>query len=198
MGEGKSSFIVPIVASVLADDDRLVHIIVVSPQDKQMLDMLVAKLGGLLDRPVFIMPFSRSVALSDADLQVIRPMYVECMARGGVMLLQPEHILSFKLMAIEWIISGRGDIMLPLQDFLNKSSRDIVDESDEIFSVKFELVYHIFNKLSALPKYTYWYLRNGAQYLPIFLCLWPAMRVRGLGLGLVVEPQPRVGMTGSG
>ncbi|PQK16859.1 hypothetical protein BB8028_0007g00600 [Beauveria bassiana] len=132
MGEGKSSFIVPIVASVLADDDRLVRIIVVSPQDKQMLDMLEAKLGGLLDRPVFIMPFSRSVTLSDADLQVIRPMYVERMARGSVMLLQPEHILSFKLMAIEWIISGRGDTMLPLQDFLNRSSRDIVNESDEI------------------------------------------------------------------
>lgn len=44
-------------------------------------------------------------------------------------------------MAIERMITGQGDAILQLQNFLNTTSRDIVDESDENFSVKFELVH---------------------------------------------------------
>lgn len=66
------------------------------------------------------------------------------MSSGGVLLLQPEHILSFQLMAPECYILGKEDIgceLMSTQDFLETYSRDIVDESDENFSVKFELIY---------------------------------------------------------
>ncbi|RYP24740.1 hypothetical protein DL765_000286 [Monosporascus sp. GIB2] len=173
MGEGKSSVIVQIVAASLADGTRLVRIIVAKPQSKQMRHMLVTKLGGLLDRQVFFMPFSRSIAMDAAKIQQIRRTLTECMENGGVLLVQPEHLLSFKLMGIEHIgcspvkasaystetnpdptsASGVastkaesysvGIEVLKTQKFLDQHCRDIIDESDENFSVKFELIYTI-------------------------------------------------------
>ncbi|KIW67539.1 hypothetical protein PV04_06783 [Phialophora macrospora] len=144
MGEGKSSVIVPAVAAALADGSRLVRIITAKPQAKQMFQMLASKLGGLLDRRIYHMPFSRSLRLQKADAVMIGDMCHECMRNGGVLLVQPEHILSFKLMGLACLITGKDEIgysLLDTQEFFDSSSRDIVDESDENFSVKFELIY---------------------------------------------------------
>jgi hypothetical protein len=143
MGEGKSSVIVPIVAAALADGSRLARVIVAKPQAKQMFQMLVSKLGGLLNRRVYHMPFSRSLKLGQAEADAIGAMYRECMEKGGILLVHPEHILSFKLMGLECTLGNEavGSSLLDMQSFFDSSSRDIVDESDENFSVKFELIY---------------------------------------------------------
>ncbi|KAF1951418.1 hypothetical protein CC80DRAFT_424735 [Byssothecium circinans] len=144
MGEGKSSVIVPDVAVTVADGNILSRVIVAKPQSKQMLQMLVAKLGGLLNRRIYHMPFSRALKISAADAKAIGKMYEECIANRGILLVQPEHILSFKLMAIECLIIGKNDVgrsLLKTQHLFDTQSRDIVDESDENFNVKFELVY---------------------------------------------------------
>ncbi|KAI9896164.1 hypothetical protein N3K66_008336 [Trichothecium roseum] len=146
MGEGKSSVIVPMVAGSLAEDGTLVRVIVGRPQAKQMLDMLVSQLGGLPDRPIFHAPISRAIKLGTAEAEAIYGIYEDCMREGGVLLVQPEHILSFKLMAIERANAHQDDVSSLLfrsQEFLDRSSRDIVDESDENFDVKLELVYPI-------------------------------------------------------
>ncbi|KZL86418.1 hypothetical protein CI238_09692 [Colletotrichum incanum] len=146
MGEGKSSVIVPIVAAALANGSRLVRIVVAKPQSKQMLQMLESKLGGILNRRVFHLPFSRALKIGLEEAEALGSLCRDCMESGGVLLVQPEHILSFQLMGIESAISGRMDIsrsLLRTKDFFDRSSRDIVDESDENFSVKFELVYTI-------------------------------------------------------
>ncbi|KAI1459754.1 hypothetical protein F4805DRAFT_420134 [Annulohypoxylon moriforme] len=144
MGEGKSSVIVPSVAAALADGTRLVRVIVGKPQSKQMFQMLVSKLGGLLDRRIYHMPFSRATKVEIPEIHTMQKMFNDCITNGGIFLVQPEHILSFKLMGIECIIAGRGQIghpLIQLQEGLHSNTRDIVDESDENFSVKFELVY---------------------------------------------------------
>ncbi|SMR57643.1 unnamed protein product [Zymoseptoria tritici ST99CH_3D1] len=146
MGEGKSSVIVPMVAAALADGSQLVRVVVAKPQSKQMAEMLKAKLGGLLGRRVHYLPISRSLKLGLPAVRVVDTMVRECMAQGGVLLVQPEHLLSFKLMAPECYITGKGDgsvgeSLMQTQDFFHSCSRDIVDESDENFSVKFELIY---------------------------------------------------------
>ncbi|OTA55802.1 hypothetical protein K449DRAFT_468641 [Hypoxylon sp. EC38] len=144
MGEGKSSVIVPMVAAALADSSRLVRVIVGKPQSKQMYQMLVSKLGGMLHRRVYHMPFSRAVKVGPEEVGAMKKMFEECKEAGGVFLIQPEHMLSFKLMGIECILTERGNIgrgLVKAEEFLNKYTRDIVDESDENFSVKFELVY---------------------------------------------------------
>jgi hypothetical protein len=146
MGEGKSSVIVPTIAASLANGQRLVRVIVAKPQAKQMLEMLVSKLGGLLGRPIFHMPFSRAVKAGPSEMRGVQKLFQSCMEEGGVLLVQPEHILSFKLMGIERKIMEEdevGNMILDSLTFLDANARDIVDESDENFSVKFELIYTI-------------------------------------------------------
>lgn len=144
MGEGKSSVIVPIVAAALANGSRLVRVLVAKPQSRQMFQMLVSKLGGLLDRRIYQLPISRSLQIGASEADAIELMCRDCMGTGGVLLVQPEHILSLKLMCLESFILGKIElgrsIFRTLQLFHN-SSRDVVDESDENFSAKFELIY---------------------------------------------------------
>ncbi|KAG9202858.1 hypothetical protein G6514_003880 [Epicoccum nigrum] len=144
MGEGKSTTIVPMVAVAHSDRRKLARVVVAKPQSSQMLEMLTAKLGGLLDRRIYHMPFSRDLRLGKKDAQVIRELYEDCMARRGILLVQPEHILSFKLMGIECLLADKQEVaqsLLSTQQWFHDVSRDIVDESDENFSVKFELIY---------------------------------------------------------
>lgn len=145
MGEGKSSVIVPIVASALADGKHLVRVFVAKPQSKQMLEMLISKLGGLLDRVVFQMPTSRDLQATKAEAKSMWRMLKKCREGGGVLLLQPEHALSLQQMGTEFATSAdkkdAADVLNLNRHWLHRTARDIVDESDENFSVKFELVY---------------------------------------------------------
>lgn len=163
MGEGKTSVIVPIVAAALADGKRLVRVVVLKPLSGQMFQMLVQKLGGLVNRRVFYMPFSRAVEMNQERARAIRLLYEECLQSGGILLVQPEHMLSFKLVGLEWLYNSadnkkvnqnEGDgarereiagILLDTQRWLEKNSRDILDESDEIMNVRNELIYTIGN-----------------------------------------------------
>ncbi|KAL4884182.1 hypothetical protein BJY04DRAFT_225986 [Aspergillus karnatakaensis] len=97
MGEGKSSTIVPIVAAALADGSCL------------MFQMLVSRLGGLIGRRVYHMPAAE-----------IERMCLECKTEGGVLLVQPEHILSLKLMCLESFINEK-------EAFFHASSRDVFE-----------------------------------------------------------------------
>lgn len=109
-----------------------------------MLQTLTTTLGGLLGRQIFHMPFTRSLKLTASEADAIGDIYQECMRKRGILLVQPENILSFKLMGIECLISGKNDLaksLLRTQEFFNSFSRDVVDEADENFSVKFELCY---------------------------------------------------------
>lgn len=161
MGEGKTSVIVPIVAAALADGKRLIRVVVLKPLSGQMFQMLVQKLGGLVNRRIFYMPFSRGLKMNQQRATAIRALYEECMRSGGVLLVQPEHILSFKLVGLEWLHNSTenkrishdkddeaneskvADILLDTQRWLEKNSRDILDESDEIMNVRHELIYTI-------------------------------------------------------
>ena len=144
MGEGKSSVIIPMVVANLANGACLVRVFVAKPQSRQMFQMLVAKLGGLLGRRVYHLPVSRSLKIGEAEADEIERMCLECMSEGGVLLVQPEHILSLKLMCLECFIAGKSTVarsLLRTLQFFENCSRDLVDESDENFSVKFELIY---------------------------------------------------------
>ncbi|GAB1314704.1 ubiquitinyl hydrolase 1 [Madurella fahalii] len=148
MGEGKSSVIVPVVAAALADGNRLVRVVVAKPQSSQMTHMLIDKLGRLINRRVFYLPISRGTPLHECDVKTVRQMMGTCQRDGGVLLLQPEHLLSFKLMGLDKSWAGEGEMksvlgqeLIRLYQDMKAVSRDIVDESDDNFSVKFELIY---------------------------------------------------------
>jgi len=146
MGQGKTSVIVPIVAEELADGGQLVRVIVLKSLAMQMFHLLTMKLGGMLNRRIVYMPISRSLKLNVHQGRQIRQMYGECMQSGSILLIQPDHLLSFELMGFERLLSGEselGNVLIETQDWLHASSRDILDESDEILSVRKELIYTI-------------------------------------------------------
>ncbi|KAH7012451.1 uncharacterized protein B0I36DRAFT_398704 [Microdochium trichocladiopsis] len=146
MGEGKSCVIVPMLVTSLADGNKLMRVIVAKPQSKQMVHMPISKLGGLVNRQVFHLPFSRAIKVGEAEIAAIDKLLTRCRVEGGVLLVQPEHILSFQLMGIEHKISQKNDTadrLLQLHEYMRSHSRDVADESDENFSPKFELVYSL-------------------------------------------------------
>lgn len=163
MGEGKTSVIVPIVAASLADGKKLVRVVVLKPLAGQMFQTLVQKLGGLVNRRIYFMPFSRGIAMGKNEIAVVKRLYQDCMETGGILLVQPEHILSFKLLGLEWLYNSKhqqkvggmkvnlkndidvAKLLLNTQHWLDQYSRDILDESDEILNVRHELIYTIGN-----------------------------------------------------
>ncbi|KAF8429094.1 hypothetical protein EV426DRAFT_672940, partial [Tirmania nivea] len=164
MGEGKTSVIVPIVATALADSTRLVRVVVLKPLCGQMFQTLVQRLGGLVNRRIFYMPFSRKVNLTSPQIKTVRNILQKCRDMRGILVVQPEHLLSFKLLGLERLHNAErrdlnpkmkslardeemlvAELLVELQKWLKENSRDILDESDEILNSRHELIYTIGN-----------------------------------------------------
>lgn len=136
--------IVPLVAVAIANGKCLSRIIVLKSLAKQMSDTISQRLGGLVDRRIFFIPFSRKVQINEKVITQIQHLHEDCLESGGVLLAQPEHILSFNLMGIERLTSGDVALasgLMKSHQWLEHNARDILDESDELLDVKFQLVY---------------------------------------------------------
>ena len=149
MGEGKSSVIVPLIVSTLANGSTLVRVVTLKPLTNQTFELLVSRLSGLANRPIFYVPISRSLSMNASLIRTIRGLYERCVAEGGILVVQPEHVLSLKLMHIDTLLgpletitehSIPGELGL-FQDWLTKLSRDVLDENDEILHPHHQLVY---------------------------------------------------------
>ena len=147
MGEGKSHVIVPLVATALADSSKLVRVVVLKPLAGQMFHLLVERISGLANRRIFYLPFSRDVTMNIEQIQRIHHLFQECARVQGVLVAQPEHILSFRLMVIDRTLSSGSPIgqvarkLQETQEWLSSTSRDILDESDELLHVRYQLIY---------------------------------------------------------
>ncbi|KIM42919.1 hypothetical protein M413DRAFT_409020 [Hebeloma cylindrosporum] len=132
MGEGKSHVIVPLVATALADSEKLARVVVLKPLAGQMFHLLVERLSGLANRRIFYLPFSRDVAMNSRQIQLIHHLFQECARVRGVLVAQPEHILSFRLMVIDRTLSSGSpldDVARKLQEthkWVSSTSRDIL------------------------------------------------------------------------
>ena len=146
MGEGKSSVIIPMAASALANGDQLVRVVVPKVLTTQMYQLLVDRLGGLPNRRIYHLPFSRSHELDQSGVKALLAILEECKREGGILVAQPEHILSFKLMTVEKQLGQNKGIaadLLRAQLWLRSHVRDMLDECDEILHVHNQLVYTI-------------------------------------------------------
>ncbi|KAG6887054.1 hypothetical protein C0992_001001, partial [Termitomyces sp. T32_za158] len=101
MGEGKSAVIIPMVSSALANGERLVRVVVLKSLAGQMFDLLVQRLSGLANHRIFYLPFSRDFEPVPMHLKSLQSLYEMCVQERGILLVQPEHILSFRLMGID-------------------------------------------------------------------------------------------------
>jgi hypothetical protein len=150
MGEGKTSVIVPMLSTSLSDGSSVARVIVLRPLSAQMFKLLVERLGGLVDRRVFYLPFSRQLQVTSESLATVTGLFQKCVREGGVLLAQPEHILSLKLLTVDSRLSAsvqdpqalqiaRG--LETIQTLVHDSTHDILDESDELLHVQYQLVY---------------------------------------------------------
>ena len=114
MGEGKTSVIIPICAAALADGSQLVRVIVPKALIPQTFQILTDRLCGLVDKPVYHMTFSCDHIdggfMINSTREVDRAGYLQklvtrCRDEGGVLVMQPEHILSLKLACVEMQVS---------------------------------------------------------------------------------------------
>ncbi|KAL4077977.1 hypothetical protein J3A83DRAFT_4476280 [Scleroderma citrinum] len=147
MGEGKSSIIVPMAASDLADGERLVRVVVPKALTAQMFHLLVERLGGLTNRRIYYLPFSRSLQINQTRTGALCAILDECRRERGILVSQPDHILSLKLLSVEKQLQDSKDVvaakLLQIQQWLHSHVRDILDEYDEILHVRNQLVYTI-------------------------------------------------------
>ncbi|QLI64486.1 uncharacterized protein G6M90_00g018160 [Metarhizium brunneum] len=144
MGEGKSSVIVPIIATSLCRKGNLVRLIVTRSQFAQMSQIMTARLGGLLGRRIYHLPISRNMTLTEASVGKLHKIIQDCVESKGILIVQPEQILSLNLMISDYsskCSEKAREVLYDIKHLLDDSCRDIVDESDDVFSPRYELVY---------------------------------------------------------
>ncbi|CAF0995068.1 unnamed protein product [Adineta steineri] len=147
MGEGKTSVILPMLSAYLSSfNSSLVRIIVLKSLLPTNYQSLRCKLGGLLNRRIFPFACRRDMNFSDVQIKQIVNRLEQGLRNGDVILTSPEDILSFDLLTIDKCRQKQFDVarsMLSLQRWLKEFVRDILDESDEILHVKYQLVYTV-------------------------------------------------------
>lgn len=97
MREEKNSIILILLVQVLADGNRLTRVNILAPLMGMMKDLLSLKLGGLLQKRVYQMPFSRDVDSSPVNLQKMHEMLEECRKHRHILLMTPEQRLCLQL-----------------------------------------------------------------------------------------------------
>ncbi|CAL8134250.1 unnamed protein product [Orchesella dallaii] len=144
MGEGKTSVIVPMIVSEESSYvDRICRVTVLSSIFTTNFNLLAFTIGGLLNKRLYTVPCRRDYKIFKF-LPQIQQTYDECMKHNGVIMTLPEYRLSFRLMMYNYYLQEKHDSALQvynIEKWLRQHVRDIVDESDEIFSVKYQLIY---------------------------------------------------------
>ncbi|KAI3549226.1 hypothetical protein CABS03_12069 [Colletotrichum abscissum] len=144
MGQGKTSCIIPMVAAALADTKTLVRVVVPKALLLQTAQLLEARLGGLLNRQVRHIPFSRRTPTQENLIRAYHKVHRTIMKQAGVMVCQPEHNLSFMLSGLQRMVDNRmpeAGPMINVQSWLRTRCRDILDESDYTLAVRTQLIY---------------------------------------------------------
>ncbi|CAM4943621.1 unnamed protein product [Rotaria socialis] len=97
MGEGKTSVILIILSEILADGKQTVRINCLESLAGIMQELLRNKFSGLLQKKIYVMPFSRGIAYSKENLARIKEMLTDCQDGKHILLVTPEQRLCFQL-----------------------------------------------------------------------------------------------------
>ncbi|KAH7121598.1 hypothetical protein EDB81DRAFT_605619, partial [Dactylonectria macrodidyma] len=144
MGQGKTSCIMPMAATMLADSTQLCRLIVPRALLLQTALVIQRRIGRLVGRTVQHIPFERRSPKGAEALELYERIHKDTHASGGVMLCLPEHILSFQLSGVQQLAdedSQTAQKMMQIQEWIHTESRDILDESDLTLSPKTQLIY---------------------------------------------------------
>ena len=106
MGQGKSSVIIPMVAAALASDKNLVRVVVPRSLLLQAAQILSSRLGGLINRKIKHIPFSRKSRTDFESIKAYHELHMDVFKSRGVLLALPEHLLSFQLSGLQELSNG--------------------------------------------------------------------------------------------
>ncbi|KAL4900003.1 hypothetical protein BDW74DRAFT_183142 [Aspergillus multicolor] len=140
MGEGKTTVITPMIAACLSNESQIARIIVLKPLLRQSANILAQRLGGLLNRPVYYVPFSRNTKLDGSLVELLKEIYNECQQKRGVLIVLPEQLLSLQLVGLD-LATDTASSLIRVEEELQNRCRTIIDESDEVLDPKFQLIY---------------------------------------------------------
>ena len=132
------------VAAEIADKKHLARILVPRQLLPSTATLLKAKLGGLVGRDVRHLPYSRRTDASKTVTKAYFDIQNRARKTAAIFLGAPEHIMSFKLCGLQHLSDGRleeAQPMIKIQGWLNENARDIVDESDFVFSPRTALCF---------------------------------------------------------
>ncbi|OAP60693.1 hypothetical protein AYL99_05695 [Fonsecaea erecta] len=144
MGQGKTSTIIPLVASILANGQSLCRVVVPKALLLQTAQLLQLRLGGLLGRELRHVPFSRRTPSNPENIQAYWEIHEAMLNKSGVIIALPEHIMSFMLSGRQRLLDEKtqeATQMINVQKWLTTKSRDVFDESDFTMAVKTQLIY---------------------------------------------------------
>jgi hypothetical protein len=144
MGQGKTSVIIPMVSSALADGKNIVRIVVPKSLLRQTAQILQMRLGGVLNRRIVHIPFARRTSTDQEAIQAYLDLHKSIQNDGGVMICLPEHNLSFMLSGLQRLLDGKvnqAGPMIKLHRWLGSVCRDVLDESDYTLAVRTQLIY---------------------------------------------------------
>jgi len=144
MSQGKTSIIIPMVASVLANGSSLCRIIVPKALLLQTAQLVQSRLGGLLQRELSHVPFCRKTPCTRDTIKAYAQLHIDMLRKHGVIITLPEHLMSFILSGPQQLSDKRVEEatrMIQFQTWLRKNCRDVLDECDFTMSVKTQLVY---------------------------------------------------------
>ncbi|CAK7216903.1 hypothetical protein SEUCBS140593_003023 [Sporothrix eucalyptigena] len=149
MGKGKTSMILPMVLSVLADGDQLARLIAPKALLLPTAQVLQSRLGGLVGREVRHVPFSRRLLTQqncEETFAIFKQHHQDLTRNRGIFIAAPEHILAFKLSSEQCYVDARNmDLAVEMMQFhthlRNNLCRDVLDESDFTLAVRTQLVY---------------------------------------------------------
>eukprot|EP00887_Chlorella_sp_A99_P004660 scaffold4.g4660.t1 len=142
MGEGKTRVILPMLVLHWANGSELVRLHFLPPLLEEGYAHLHSTLcASALGRKLFVLPFHRDVKVTKSVVEAMRSALTYCQQEGGVLLTTPERRLSLLLKRQELWQRGQQDLCAKLDALATLPYTDLLDESDELPSHRYQLIY---------------------------------------------------------
>ncbi|KAL1889974.1 hypothetical protein Sste5346_008553 [Sporothrix stenoceras] len=149
MGKGKTSMILPMSLSILADKTQLARLLTPKALLLPTAQVLQSRLGGLVGREIRHVPFSRRLlARNDCTetVAMFKEHHTDLAKRQGILITAPEHVLAFTLSGQQCFVDATyPSLAVEMMEFdahmRENFCRDVLDESDFTLAVRTQLVY---------------------------------------------------------
>lgn len=154
MGEGKTRVILPMLMTQISNSQSLIRLHVLSPLLSEAFYFFHHTLtASVLSTRICEIPFHRGILLSSKHATRMHEIMVRYQRKQNVILVAPEHRLSLELKQHEVGLMDSENATRIQQAIKNIEALpyyDILDESDELLSYKYQLIYAI-GKCQMLP-----------------------------------------------